>query len=215
MLGVTTEKVSEGAAIESVTKGSAAEKAGLKENDIITKVGDAKIVEPDDLSKAIKSHKPGDKVDITYLREKKEQKVKVELTKWKGISSFSLDKDKFDMNIHPRVYTVPDVKAPFDQYRTYYSGGSPKLGLSVQDSDDGKGVVVVNVDDESNAAKAGIKKDDVITHMDDKAVTSVDEVSKMLKEKKDNPTVRFQLNRGGKSQNIEVKMPRKIKTANL
>jgi serine protease Do len=85
----------------------------------------------------------------------------------------------------------------------------------VQDSDDGKGVVVVNVDEESNAAKAVIKKDDVITHMDDKAVTNVDEVSKMLKEKKDNPTVRFQLNRGGKSQNIEVKMPRKIKTANL
>jgi serine protease Do len=214
MLGVTTEKVADGASIESVTKGSAAEKAGLKENDIITKVGKTKIVEPDDLSKAIKEHKPGDKVDITYLRDKKEQKVNVELTKWKGIGSFSLDK-KFDMNIQPRVFSAPDVKVPFDQYRTYYSGGSPKLGLSVQDSDDGKGVVVVNVDEESNAAKAGIKKDDVITHMDDKAVTSVDEVSKMLKEKKDNPTVRFQLNRGGKSQNIEVKMPRKIKTANL
>ena len=96
-----------------------------------------------------------------------------------------------------------------------WSGSTPKLGLSVQDTDNGKGVKVVNVDEESNAAKAGIREDDIITHLDDKAVNNVDEISALLKEKKANPTVRFQLTRNGKSQNIEVKMPRKIKTTNL
>ncbi|HUR65234.1 MAG TPA: PDZ domain-containing protein [Chitinophagaceae bacterium] len=219
MLGVTTESATEGAQIESVTKGSAAEKAGLKENDIITKIGDKKIENPDDLSEAIKKQKPGDKVDIVYLREKKEQKASVELSKWKGVGAYSFTPGqnfKLDMgDIRPKIHVTPDVKAPFEEYRTYARSGAPKLGLSVQDTDDGKGVKVIEVDSEGNAAKAGIKENDIITQLDDKPINNVDEISKMLKEKKDNPTVRFQLNRSGKSQNIEVKMPRKIKTAGL
>lgn len=220
MLGVTTESATEGAQIESVTKGSAAEKAGLKENDIITKIGDKIIENPEDLSQAIKKQKPGDKVDIVYLRDKKENKATAELTKWKGVGAFSFTPGqnfKMEMdNFKPKVHAIPDVQAPFDQYYRYsWPGASPKLGLSVQDTDDGKGVKVIDVEGEGNAAKAGIKKEDIITHLDDKAITNVDEISKMLKEKKDNPTVRFQLNRSGKSQNIEVKMPRKIKTAGL
>ena len=220
MLGVTTEKNADGAEIQSITEGGAAEKAGLKEKDIITKIDDQKISIPDDLSAAIRKHKPGEKVSITYLRDKKEMKASAELTKWKGISTYSfspgqgfnlnMDDFKFD-KIMPKVEEFR--RMPSD--RMSWSGSTPKLGLSVQDTDNGKGVKVVNVDEESNAAKAGIREDDIITHLDDKAVNNVDEISALLKEKKANPTVRFQLTRNGKSQNIEVKMPRKIKTTNL
>lgn len=223
MLGVTTEKVMEGAEIQSITKESGAEKAGLKEKDIITKVDDKKVEGPDDLSEAIQKHKPGDKTVITYLRNKKEQKTTAELTKWKGIGAFgfgegqnfkmNMDNFKFDQ-IMPKIQEynmrVPEITRNFA-----WSGGSPKLGLSVQDTDDGKGVKVVNVLEESNAGKAGIKEDDIITMVDDKSIKGVDEIATILKEKKDNPTVRFQLIRDGKTQNIEVKMPRKIKTTNL
>ena len=61
----------------------------MKKGDIITKVDDEKIENPDDLSDAIQDHKPGDKVTVTYLRDKKEQKVTAELGKWKGVSSYS------------------------------------------------------------------------------------------------------------------------------
>jgi serine protease Do len=91
----------------------------------------------------------------------------------------------------------------------------PKLGIAVQDTDDGKGVKVLEADEDGTAAKAGIKKDDVITHIDDKAVNGADEISKLMREKKDQPVVRFQVNRGGKSQTIEVKIPRKLKTVDL
>lgn len=218
MLGVTTEKTAGGAEIQSVTKESAAEKVGLKENDIITKVGDKKIESPDDLSEAIKKQKPGDKVSITYLRDKKEQKVTAELTKWKGMNGFTIAPgmgNGFDLNMD-QMPKLRDFNMPFDTYRSFArAGGTPKLGLSVQDTDDGKGVKVINVDDESNAAKAGIKEDDIITQVDDKAINSVDEIASLLKTKKDSPTVRFQISRNGKTQNIEVKMPRKIKTTNL
>src|SRR6478609_1265270 len=65
-LGVVTEK-DNGAKIKEVTKGSAAEKAGLKEGDVIIKVDDEKIEDPEDLSDAIGEHKAGEKTTITYL----------------------------------------------------------------------------------------------------------------------------------------------------
>lgn len=212
MLGVSTEKVEDGAQIESITKESGAEKAGLKENDIITKVDDAKISNPDELTAAIKKHKPGDKVTITYLRDKKEQKTTAELTKWKGMGNFKMDMG--DMNFEkmlPKMQTMPRVNGQ----NWSWAGGTPKLGLSVQDTDDGKGVKVVGVDDEGNAKKSGIKEDDVITEIDGKAVNSADEAAKIIRESKDKVSIMVKLNRGGKAQNIEVKMPRKIKTADL
>ncbi len=219
MLGVSTEKNDKGAKINDVTKESAAEKMGLKEDDIITKINDSKIESPDDLSAAIKKAKPGDKVNVTYLRDGKENKASGELTKWKGadffstapVQGFNLNMDQFKEfeGSFPRVLTTPRVQG------FAWSGGGPKLGLSVQDTDDGKGVKVIEVDDESNAAKAGMKKDDVITHVDDKAVNNVDEISKTLREKRESGSVRLQVDRAGKRQNIEVKIPKRIKTADL
>jgi serine protease Do len=221
MLGVTTEKVTEGAQVQSITPESAAAKAGLKENDIITKVGDKKITSPDDLSEAIKAQKPGDKITVTYLREGKEQKATAELTKWKGGKTWSMG-DNFNMdlgdldfeNIMPKIKEIPLPRAPFGQNWTW-TGGGPKLGLSVQDTDDGKGVKVIEVDEESNAEKAGIKTDDIITEVDGKAINNADDMVKTIKDSKDKVSVMVKLKRAGKTQNVEVKMPRKLKTADL
>ena len=70
----------------------------------------------------------------------------------------------------------------------------PRLGLSVQDTDDGKGVKVIDVDEESNAAKAGVKENDIITHVNDKEVNSADEVAKLVRENKDKPNYDLKLN---------------------
>lgn len=224
MLGVVTEKADNGVKIQEVTKESGASKAGLKEGDIITKIGDKKIETPDELSKEIKNHKPGDKVSVTYMRDKKENKATAELTKSKGLSAYSFgDGQNFDFKMPemkfkefemPYLNTLPRNRASGDMFNMY-SGGQPKLGLSVQDTDDGKGVKVIEVDEESNAAKAGVKENDIVTHVNDKEVNSVDEIAKLVKENKDKPTMRLQIKRDGKSQNIEVKMPRKLKTADL
>lgn len=220
MLGVTTEKIETGVRIQDITKESGAEKAGLKEGDVITKIDDKKVEDPDDLSKIIREHKPGDKVAVTYLRDKKEQKATAELGKWKGVTIFGKTTPGFNMgdmdfdNIMPRTLTAPRALTPYGQNWSW-SGGSPKLGLSVQDTDDGKGVKVIEVDEESNAAKAGVKEDDVITEVDGKAVNSTDDMVKMVRESKEKASLMIKLQRSGKTQNIEVKMPKKIKTADL
>lgn len=223
MLGVSTEKDEKGAKVTDITKESAAEKIGLKEGDIIIQIDDKKIETPDNLSDAITAHKPGDKVTVTWLRDKKEQKATVELTKWKGMGvfgstapgQFKLDLGDMDLgHLVPKIQGVPGVREPFGQ-NWAWSGGSPKLGLSVQDTDDGKGVKVIEVDDESNAAKAGIKEEDLITEVDGKTIKGTDDIVKIIRESKEKPSIMIKLLRDGKTQNIEVKMPRKIKTADL
>ena len=74
---------------------------------------------------------------------------------------------------------------------------------------------MIEVDGESNAAKAGVKENDIITHVNDKEVNSADEVSKLVKESKDKPNLSLKIKRDGKAQTIQVKMPRKLKTADL
>lgn len=218
MLGVTTNQADKGAEVESITEGSAAEKAGLKKGDIIKSVNDRKIETPDDLSEEIKEHKPGDKVMITFLRDKKEQKVTAELGKWKGVAGYGFTPGQnfnFDMDFDhlvPKVQGVPHL-TPGQSWS--WSGGAPKLGVSVQDTEDGKGVNVIDVDEDGNAAKAGIKEDDVITEVDGKAVNSADEIAKLMKASKDKVSVKVKLLRKGKTENVEVKIPRKLKTADL
>jgi serine protease Do len=221
MLGVVTEKVDEGVKVQEVTKESAAGKAGLKEGDIITKLNDKKIENPDALAKAVKEHKPGDKVTVTYLRDKKENKATAELTKYKGVTAYSFTpgQQNWDFKMPEmdlKELTVPRVQGyPRNYGHLLNYGGQPKLGLSVQDTDDGKGVKVIEVDEESNAAKAGVKENDIITHVNEKEVNSADEVSKLVKENKDKTNLSLKVKRDGKSQTIDVKMPRKLKTADL
>lgn len=219
MLGVVTEDAEGGVKVTEITDESAAKKAGIKEGDIITKIGDTKIDDPDELSEAVRKHKPGEKVTVTLLRDKKEQKVTAELGKWKGAGAFSFTPGrdfKMDMDYNellaPKIQAMPRMR---NGQAWSYSGGAPKLGLSVQDTDDGKGVKVIEVDEESNAAKAGLKENDIITNFNGTEVNGADEVAKLVKENKDKPTISLKIKRDGKVQTVEVKMPRKLKTADL
>ena len=217
MLGVTTEKADKGVEIQTISKESGAEKAGLKKGDIITKIEDEKIDDPDDLSKTIKAHKPGEKVSITYRRDGKEQKASAELGKWKGVTAYTLSPGYKmpDMNFEmPRMQTMPRVRAQgFNNWT--WSNGDGKLGISVQDTEDGKGVKVIDVDEDGTGSKAGIKEEDIITEVDGKAVNSADEVAKIMKENKEKVSVKMKLQRSGKSETVEVKIPRRLKTTDL
>lgn len=220
LLGVTTEQDAKGAEIQTVSKDGGAEKAGLKPKDIITKIDTKKIEGPDDLSKEIRAHKPGDKVSVTFLRDGKEQKVTAELGKYKGINMktyvpgqqyYRMEIPDMNFDQLPRVQSRPRIQGQSWSWST----GSPKLGLFVQDTEDGKGVKVIDVDEDGNASKAGIREDDILTEVDGKSVNSTDEVAKIVKESKDKTSVKIKLLRNGKTENVEVKIPRKLKTADL
>ena len=67
----------------AILKGSPAEKAGLKDKDIITAVNGIKIGSAGSLSTLIGEYKPGDTVQLTVIREGKEIAVNVTLEGYK------------------------------------------------------------------------------------------------------------------------------------
>jgi serine protease Do len=212
MLGVITDGDEKGAEIQSVTKESAAEKAGLKKGDIITKIDNRKIETTDDVTDAVRAHKPGDKVSITYLRDNKEQKATAELGRWKGVNMTTmvaprvLNDQMWRENSNSRSFerVFPSIQG--------YGTGRGRLGMQVQDTDEGKGVKVVDVDDEGSADKAGVHEGDIITQVDGQPVNSADEIAKLMREKRDQPFVKLQLTRNGKTETVSVRMkePKKV-----
>jgi serine protease Do len=210
VLGVMTEKASGGVKITNVTDESGAEKAGLKENDVITKVGDKKIATPGDLTEAIGNHKPKDKVDIVYLRDGKESKTTAALSENKSMAySFNMGDNDFH-------FDMPDkLMAPSFDGSTFSWNRKPKIGLQIQDVEEGKGVKVNEVDEESPASKSGFKEGDVITQVNGKEIEGVDDLKKQIADLKEGDSIKVSFNREGKSQTADIKIPKRLKTADL
>jgi serine protease Do len=224
-LGVTTEKPDkegvEGAEIHEISKGSAAAKVGLKVGDIITRVDEITIDGPESLSAAIRKYKPESKVTLTLKRDGKEQKMTVTLGKAPGINSNNFykipDLQNFNFDYSPDLRGVPGAPgAPGARAYGYsYGGAKPRLGIRAQDTEDGKGVKVLEVGDESAAEKAGIKEGDIITRFDGKEVNSATELVELARASKDKSSIKVGLIRDGKAQEVDVRIPKKLKTADL
>lgn len=219
-LGVVTEDHDKGALVEEVQKETPAEKAGLQKGDIITKVGDKKIGSPSDLSEAVHAKKPNDEVDITYLRDGKEKKTKVKLGESKGprgMQSFNFhmpDMPGFGEGQFNFEHLQPRLHGLQDQIRIY-QGGRPKFGATIQDTEEGNGVKVLEVEADSPSAKSGLQKDDVITEVNGKAVKNVAEAREALRANNEQNLWTVKVLRAGKPVTVEVKIPKKLNKADL
>jgi putative serine protease PepD len=71
--------VNSGAYVAEVTSGGPADKAGIKQGDIITKIDDTTITSADGMIIAVRSHEEGDVVTVTFNRNGTEQSVQVTL----------------------------------------------------------------------------------------------------------------------------------------
>ena len=205
-LGVTTDKVSEGAKITDISKGSAAEKGGLKEGDIITKINDQKIASPEDLSKAVRKYKPEEKVTVGYKRDGKDQSQSLALGKRKTTV--------MAYNVAPGAFNNMDHLQGLYNFN-YNMNGRGKLGIKAQETEEGKGVKVLEVDEESPADKAGIKEGDIITDFDGVDVNNVEKLREVARTAAAKPSFKVKLLRDGKAQEIQVKIPKNLKTTNL
>jgi len=216
-LGVTTEKNERGAQIREVVSGSAAEKAGLKVGDIITKVGDESVGGPEELADLVSFKKPGDEVKISFLREGKKESTKAILGKRERqpdneqgarprIRSFNFPPMTPEVNMEG-MEDFPPMNIP--------TGRGKKIGLKLQDTEEGNGVKVINVEDSSAAATAGIRKDDLITEINGRKIANTDDAREELVPDPEKKSYQITVNRNGSPQTFEVKIPRKLKTANF
>ncbi len=205
-LGVTTEKEGDGARITDISDESAAQKAGLKEGDIIIRINDQKVNSPEDLTKAIHKYKPEEKVTVVFKRDGKEQSQSIVLGK-RTESTLAFAPGQFNMNMD-KLLTQPGYSYSFGPTRG-------RLGIKAQETEDGKGLKVLSVEDESPADNAGIKEDDIITEFDGTEVNNVDKLREVAVAAAAKVSFKVKLIRDGKPEEVQVKIPKNLKTTNL
>lgn len=232
-LGVVTEKVADGAKIEEIIKGSAAEKSDLKVGDVITKVNDQKVSGPGELAEILEAFEPKKEVKVYYKRDGKDKNTKVTLQE-RNVTTYSFNgpgggSKSYSFPRAPRAPRAPGaVRAPgaplppgiYEEIEIEHGGGNlfggqPKLGLKIQDLEEGAGVKVLDVEEGSAAATAGLKKDDVITQIGTEKVSNTDEAREQLMENRSKSAYSIVAKRNNAEMKFEMKIPKKLKTANL
>jgi serine protease Do len=236
-LGVVSEKDSKGAKLTEVMPETAAARAGLKEGDIITAVDGKKVDGPESLSELIRAKKPEEESSVTYLRDKKSKTVKVKLGKASGSAPkmFRFEAPRMERELEEqfrdldRQYRSRDnqMKELEKQFRAMdkenfrfdkereFSGNRPKLGIRIEDMEEAKGVKVIDVEAGSAAEQAGFKNGDILTYIDDKKITNTDQAREALRANREKSTYPVTVLRNGQPFNMNIKIPRELKKADL
>jgi len=162
---------SSGVMVGGVSPDSAAEKAGLKDGDVVLELNGKKVSEPSVLQLQVAQSPPGSKVNLRILRNAENGKP---LEKNLTATLTELPKD----------YLVTDNRSsPRERSQ---SGTDALDGVEVTDLDSRvrrqvdiprnvQGALVSNVSQDSNAAEAGLRPGDVILAIDHHPVHSSDE----------------------------------------
>ena len=174
-LGVTTQALTEelgksfnveqGALVSEVKSGSAAEKAGLKPGDIITRVNDTIITDPRGLSLAISRLAPDSEVTIHYMRDGKDFTAKAKLGR-QATQALAGEKEASggDDGVLNGV-GVTDLTA--------------ETRAQLRVPHDLQGALVSEVDPMSASAAAGLQQGDIILELDRQKVQNADEAVKL------------------------------------
>ncbi|HMG16889.1 MAG TPA: PDZ domain-containing protein [Saprospiraceae bacterium] len=212
-LGVTESNVKSdinGFIIGSIVTGSPAEKAGLKEGDIISSIAGNKIASFSELRTEIIKHKPGAEVEIVYTRDGKETTIKVALGE---------NKDSYAFEGSPRMYefNMPDIPEPpsgnFEQpymnqdFNWHEDHRKAQLGVQVSNNNGG-GVVVTSVIKGTAAYFAGIHEGDIIKKIGKSSIDKVEELVEKIQSYDPGEEVKVQLVRDGKKKTVDVVLGR-------
>lgn len=180
-----------GVVISSVQEDSPADKAGLKEEDVIIKFNGKKVHNTIELSTWVATTGPDKEVTLTILRDGKEKNIKVKLGELKEEEQIAAS-SKISKNIGVEVANItPELMRQFN--------------LKVEKN----GVVVTNVERGSVAMDAGLRPGDVILKINRKPVENVDDYNKIMKKVKPGDTVLFYLQRGDSKIFVAFTVPEK------
>ena len=149
----------EGIYVAKVTEESAAEEAELKEGDVITAIDGKEVNKMAELQEYLAKKRPGDKVTITYLRDKKKYTKSVTLKNEQG---------------NTQVVKKADLDVLGGNYRAITDAQKQQLNI-------GYGIEVIKV----NAGKlkdCGITKGFIIQRVNDSTIKSIEDLQNVVKD---------------------------------
>ena len=166
-----------GAIVSSVTPGSAAEKAGVRREDVIQAFNGQPIHDFNTLRNRVAEAGPGSSADLTVVRDGVEKHLTVKLDE-ATLSKAARTRD-----------TEPGAGDDKTALGVAVAPLTPELAERAHASKDAHGLLVEEVNPDGRAAAAGIQAGDVIQEVNRQTVTSVDELRAALKKTNDRPTL--------------------------
>ena len=172
----------DGAFVHDLEKGGPADKAGLKAGDTIVAVNGEKITDTRQLISKVSSMPPESKVKIDVLRNGK-------------LTSFTVALAERTTGTVPPDEVGEEPASPAGRLGLEIGELTPRVRRMFELTPEISGVVVLKVDPVSAAADAGVRRGDVITEVNGRAVASLDDFSAALKRVKSGEYVRMYLYR--------------------
>lgn len=162
--GLSTNR---GVYVSAVNEGSAADEAGLKQGDVIVEIGELPINTVAQLQESIAKNRPGDKVEVTYLRDGELNKAMATLKNSMGTTKVVAKSEKLEI------------------------GGAVLSNLSAQDRQRYGLDAGVKIERLGNGKwkQSKIQEGFVITAIDNKKVNNTEELAAILSGKKGQGTL--------------------------
>ncbi|MDX6405052.1 MAG: serine protease Do [Blastocatellia bacterium] len=204
-LGVTVRRVdsdmasslgmseTKGIIVNSVRPGSAAERAGTHQGDVITEIDGARVSDVNAFRNRIATMAPGSEVTLTVLRDNKEQKIRATL------AEFSPETTKVgeENNSAPKELGGGKLGVSVEPL-------TPELAQQLGLRPGSQGVVVDAVDSTGAAVAAGIQRGDVIQEVNRQTIRSAADLSAAIDKNGSKPALLL-LNRRGEPVYLTVR----------
>ena len=149
----------EGIYIANVVDDGAAAEAGLEKGDVITHIDGQKVSKFGELTNIIAQKRPGDKITISYLRDKKKKEATLTLKNEQG---------------NTKVVKNADIDVLGGQFRAITDQQKEQLNI-------GYGLEVLKVNG-GKLKDAGVPKGFIIQRINDESIKSIDDLQKVVKD---------------------------------
>lgn len=174
------EKSDEPGLVVEVVRNSAADLAGLRDNDMIISLNGQKTNEWGDLTKFVQNAKKGDVVKVVYERNGKQMTTEATLT------------------------TRSEVKPAAASQPRGFLGVNDSYDCNTTSDKNAKGVKV-NIVSKSAAEKGGMKNGDRILQLNDTHINDFEDIEDFMKYILPDDQIKVKFDRDGKTETIEVK----------
>lgn len=199
-------KVEKGVLVSGVEEDSPAEKAGLEDGDVITRFNGKSVSSPDELRAAVRGVAPGKEAQVDVVHGKDTKTLTLTVSERPERHEMRWESHGGDEDFAPMAFA-----------RAFSMDGGPRLGVQAHDLEDdglasyfgakkGDGILVLSVDDESVAGKAGVKPGDIINKVGSDKIDDTQDVRHALKDYNKGDTFDITVIRHGKSQSLKATM---------
>jgi len=148
----------DGVYVADVNENSAAQAAGIEKGDVVTQINNVKVNSPSELQEMVGRNRPGDKITVTVKRKDKVKQFEVTLRNLQGDTGV-VKAGTYDNILGAKIVNLDDQE-------------KSRLGIK-------NGVKITELQ-EGKLKASGVKPGFIITQINNKPVSSVDELNRIL-----------------------------------